>query len=299
MATEVGRPAGPLPSKIGEIGFVERATAREEMREVSLHDDPGPSDTVAATAATPSITVNAPAGGSGASTCSKRSIFSFKQAKFKGILFGTVARIIITLLLLVGAVIAWVVVIQHLDSPDPPNSAPSQQPPAPSGDTTAGATGPIPTTVFVHITFAVGVLFILLFLERGIFQARAERYNFLYPGSGAANSSNAGMGLAPWNRPSLPTYAATLAGRGTGDVEDHIIAQPPPPAYGNTRDSTLLLSNLLRNSLRSITDRRSQVSESGRGRPISYGDSEERTDAERARQVEAALARLEEGAHHH
>jgi len=49
------------------------------------------------------------------------------------------------------------------------------------------------------------------------------------------------MGFAPWNRPQLPTYAAALGFRGTGDVEDEAIARPPPPAYGNTRDSTLLL----------------------------------------------------------
>jgi len=115
------------------------------------------------------------------------------------------------------------------------------------------------------------------------------------------------MGFAPWNRPSLPTYAATLAqtGLGTGDVEDNQIAIPPPPAYGNTRGSTLLLSNFLRNSLRRSQGtagageghRMSQMSR--QDRPVSYmsHDSawEERCDAERALKLAETLAQLEEG----
>ena len=113
------------------------------------------------------------------------------------------------------------------------------------------------------------------------------------------------MGFAPWNRPSLPTYAAALAqsGLGTGDVEDNLIAIPPPPAYGNTRGSTLLLRGFLRNSLREgISDRDSQhrmsVFSQRSSRPVSYhsqdGDAAERSDAQRAIRLAETLQQLEE-----
>ncbi len=106
--------------------------------------------------------------------------------------------------------------------------------------------------------------------------------------------------------PSLPTYAAALAqsGLGTGDVEDNLIAIPPPPAYGNTRGSTLLLRGFLRNSLReAVTSRDSQhrmsVFSQRSSRPVSYhsqdGDAAERSDAARAMRLAETLQQLEEG----
>jgi len=111
------------------------------------------------------------------------------------------------------------------------------------------------------------------------------------------------MAVAPWTRPPLPTYAAALAssGVGTGDVEDVEIAQPPPPAYGQTRGSRLILAGFLRNSLRAQAheyeeDRASTTSERN-DRPISFvsldEDWEVRRDADRARRIEEALATLE------
>lgn len=126
-------------------------------------------------------------------------------------------------------------------------------------------------------------------------------------------ASNVSMGIAPWNRPSLPTYAAALTeiGVGTGDVEDNLIAIPPPPAYGNTRGSKLLLRGMLRESLIRQLNRISQQSsvsmtpsshspaspremeEGGRSRPLSYDASEEVDNAKRALDLEAALTKLE------
>jgi len=124
-----------------------------------------------------------------------------------------------------------------------------------------------------------------------------------------------GMGFAPWNRPPLPTYATALAqsGVGTGDVEDSAIAIPPPPAYGNTRGSTLLLRGFLRDSLR-VTISRGSVEADEEGhhqrpmsylstssrpeRPVSYRSQdeewEERQNAERALRLAETLERLEE-----
>ena len=111
------------------------------------------------------------------------------------------------------------------------------------------------------------------------------------------------MAFAPWNRPPLPTYAAALAqsGVGTGDVEDHLIAIPPPPAYGNTRGSTLLLANLIRASSRRSTRTASRMSQrDDNERPRSRqmdGDWElvDREEAQRALKLADALERLEAG----
>jgi hypothetical protein len=151
--------------------------------------------------------------------------------------------------------------------------------------------------------FGVALLGQLIMVERRIFRLRAERYTFLHPGevlptSRRHSSSSTSMGIAPWHRPPLPTYAATLAasGHGTGDVEDHLIAAPPPPAYGNTRGSRLILTGFLRDSLRASlrAQRRSTSSQmsSKSERPLSYVSQR---SVHREARIEETLARLEEG----
>jgi hypothetical protein len=167
---------------------------------------------------------------------------------------------------------------------------------------------------FVHVAFSIAVLTQILFLERVIFLLRAERYVHLHPGAilprtlrldrqrRGRGDDRAALAIAPWNRPPLPTYAAALreSGHGTGDVEDAAIAVPPPPAYGTTRGSTMLLSGFMSTELRAQARaaRGSQISEVSL-RPVSYlsrdGEWEERRDADRARRVEETLSRLEEG----
>jgi hypothetical protein len=136
-------------------------------------------------------------------------------------------------------------------------------------------------------------------------------------------AANPSLAFAPWNRPSLPTYAAALgeSGLGTGDVEDSIIAGagPPPPAYGKTRGSRLLLAGSMteahRNNLRMFRRESdsSQLSDAEEGRsrhlrvsavstrpsrPVSYKsvdeDWNEAVDAATARALEETLARLED-----
>ncbi|KAG8694666.1 hypothetical protein FRC11_002054, partial [Ceratobasidium sp. 423] len=82
---------------------------------------------------------------------------------------------------------------------------------------------------------------------------------------------------------------------GTGDVEDNVIAAPPPPEYGNTRGSTLLLASHFSAS-RSRPG--SASCSEGRpvqdwSRPVSYGEDEMRENIRRSLDLEAALARLE------
>lgn len=161
-------------------------------------------------------------------------------------------------------------------------------------------------SIFLHIVFAVLTLGQLLFLERRLFRLRAERYMHIHPGEMLPSArfqrrlgSDPSFAFSPWNRPPLPTYAAALAesGVGTGDVEDHLIAAPPPPAYGNTRGSTMLLQGYLRNSLRAQRPNSQESSWSPISRPVSYRSRDEQweavEDAERARRLEETLATLE------
>jgi len=91
------------------------------------------------------------------------------------------------------------------------------------------------STIFVHVAFSVVALFELVFLERNVFHIRAERYMYKHGMSPDARRDArraATLGIAPWNRPPLPTYAAALAesGHGTGDVEDNLSMSPNHPS---------------------------------------------------------------------
>jgi len=231
----------------------------------------------------------------------KKGILHFFKPRRIPTYFGlrstTLLAFVIQLLAIVGTIAGWVIAIQRLGSTNN-NGGNSPQ----NSNSMFSASS---TEIFVHVAFGIAVLGQLLFLERRIFRLRAERYSYLHPGEMLPTShrramGNTSMGLVPWNRPPLPSYAAALAqsGAGTGDVEDHLIAAPPPPAYGNTRGSTLLLAGFLRDSLRaqrpvSVRSEMSQVAD----RPLSYASHdeawEEIQDAERARRLEETLARLE------
>jgi hypothetical protein len=161
------------------------------------------------------------------------------------------------------------------------------------------------SSIFVHTAFTFMVCVEAYFIERSIFQLRVEHYAHKHPGDILPTSLRRGAlqrstSLARQRR-SLPTYGSVLASSGvrTGDVEDSMIVQLPPPAYGYTRGSRLLLTGYLRNSMRARAreggdDRAGQLSE----RPISYlsrdEEWEERLEAARARAVEEALGQLEE-----
>ncbi|THH26525.1 hypothetical protein EUX98_g7658 [Antrodiella citrinella] len=326
--------AGPLPRKPGEIGYEEAAqspqvetpaTTRPSEggslleRHPADRDSPATSPTTPASSTTPTVQVT-PTPPSEADTSSthsagKHSLMSFlkksqRLPKVGGITMNTLLRLVVHVLFLVGTIVAWAMVAKHIPPPPPDQLSIST------------------TQIFIHVVFVIAVLVQLIFFERIIFRVRAERYAYVHPGhvlptarqrAAAQDGTGTSMGLAPWNRPPLPTYAAALAaeGLGTGDVEDNIIAVPPPPAYGNTRGSTLLLAGLMPENLRAQRTReRVRGSETVRGslmsrfsrmtgttarssRPVSYRSTdsawEERMDADRALVLEETLARLEEG----
>jgi len=312
IVAEERRPqAEPLPSKRGEIGFIEGVHAQVANLELSTEaaglperhpadrdsappaEEPAPSESGHPLPPLPltSSEQNAPSSPTSISKSSSILGFLRPNKSIGGVQLITLIIFCIQLLVLGGTVVAWVFltkIFEHLFS-------------------NAGNGANLSSTIFIHVVFVIAVILQLVFLERRLFRLRAERYSHLHPGEILPRhrtiplASDTSIAFAPWNRPPLPTYAAALAqsGVGTGDVEDHLIAAPPPPAYGNTRGSTLLLQGYLRDSLRaqrppSVHSARSLVPD---GRPMSYVSSDEEweeiQDAERARRLEETLDRLE------
>lgn len=334
-AEEPPRPqAEPLPRKRGEIGFdealysvplqrgqasssstslPERHPADREYAASSELDAPPADQPPRSPSRTESTNTT--------STAGKRSIISFFKPKripaFGGLRLITLAIFFFQLALFAGTLTGWVLTIQRMQRSMGSSSASSSS----SGGNTQAVLSTTSAQIFVHVAFGLVALAEIIFVERTIFRLRAERYAFVHPGeilprsrARASEEREMAIAFAPWNRPPLPTYAAALAqsGVGTGDVEDNIIAIPPPPAYGNTRGSTLLLRGFLTDALRAQrprsngsvlswvsvrNERRSRGDE--QDRPKSYMSTdpewEARCDADRALVLEETLARLEDG----
>jgi hypothetical protein len=131
-----------------------------------------------------------------------------------GISLWSVFRLLLLLGLMAGTGVAWWYTNRRFQNAPPPS--PEQ-----------GTNYTWSSTVFVHVAFSIIAFFEFIFLERIIFRIRAERYMFKH-GMPLNTRRAAALGIAPWSRPSLPTYAAALAesGRGTGDVEDNLSVYP-------------------------------------------------------------------------
>jgi len=315
--TQVRPQAGPIPSKRGEIGYVEGV--HEQVQEPSETIDlptrhpadtrvPTPSQDLVDEPPPPPGTLRISSDDSSITDVDKNSFLRHKGLPiFMGIQSTTLVLFGVQLALLTGTVIGWVFAAIALSSNNMPNVPPPSAGPANNNSTPQNDSSA--SHIFIHVAFSVLALAQLVLIERRIYRVRAERYAFKHPGEmppsslRRGHSANASMAVAPWTRPPLPTYAAALAssGVGTGDVEDVEIAQPPPPAYGQTRGSRLILAGFLRNSLRAQAheyeeDRASTTSERN-DRPISFvsldEDWEVRRDADRARRIEEALATLE------
>jgi hypothetical protein len=222
------------------------------------------------------------------SNAKKKRILGFLQPEkvptFGGVCLTTLLAVILQTFLIFATIAVWVLAVRSKYR----NKTDSRS----------------PSPIVIHLIFAGLLLVELLLLERQVFRLRAERYNFLHPGEMLPTSRHMQIdpiiAFSPWNRPPLPTYAAALAqsGVGTGDVEDHMIAVLPPPVYGNTRGSTLILAGFMRNSLRAQRPLSEHSQPSTRDeRPLSYlsedEEWEEIQNAERAQQLEETLARLQ------
>jgi len=299
--------AEPLPSKRGEIGYVEGGHNLDQGREgmastdgITLperhpadrdHSSP-PSSLPTEPATDPPPTSSQNAQPSPPCTVTKSFSFLKPRKSFGGVQLSTLLLFAAQVLLLGGTIAAWVFATQVLKR---------------MNNKGQGLPGGQYSSVFVHVTFIIAVIGQLVFLERRLFRLRGERYSHIHPGEVLPRHRtiplhpDTAIAFAPWNRPPLPTYAAALAqsGVGTGDVEDHLIAAPPPPAYGNTRGSTLLLAGYLRESLRAQrpTSQGPVPISTPTGRPLSYVSRDDQwdeiQDADRARRLEETLDRLE------
>lgn len=296
-AEELRPEAGPLPRKRGELGYQEEIHGQSvpipEPEVASLPArHPADRDAPPAEAAAPSPPSPEPSTSSDASStnsmCKRKGLLAFFKRKkvpsFGGIRLSTLFVFLIQLCIFGGTIAAWVVCVHSVMQRASMNSASS--------------------AIFIHVVFGVAVVGQLLFLERRIFLIRAERYAYLHPGeilpSARTRLVDQSIAFSPWNRPPLPTYAAALAqsGVGTGDAEDNMIAVIPPPAYGNTRGSRLLLTGYLNDTQRAERpiSAMTQMSQQG-DRPISYMSRDDEweviQDAHRSMQLEATLASLE------
>ncbi len=328
--------AGPLPRKRGELGFQEGehdVPGQASSSSLSLPErhpadrDAPPATSLgvaqAAAAGEPPRSPSRTESTNTANSTSKRSLISFLKPKriptYAGVRLTTLAIFLFQVCLFSATITGWVLIIKRMQKSGGSSASSANDDP----DTTTPSTAVFSSTsaqIFVHVAFAIVSLAEGIFVERSVFRLRAERYAHVHPGeilpSARRAEQEVTMGLAPWNRPPLPTYAAALAqsGVGTGDVEDNIIAIPPPPAYGHTRGSTLILTGFLTEALRaqrprsdgstqSRTSARSSRSRRRGGneqdRPQSYMSTdpewEARCDADRALVLEETLARLEEG----
>jgi len=282
-----GPQADPLPSKRGEIGYIEVAepptailhsfNARDPTRHPVDRDHSSDAVTPG-----PSPQSHGPQQPSTASITKSYGILDLFKPEgppvFGGLRIFTLVIFAVQLAVLGGTVTIWVFTTRHITQ------------------TLFGHSTIIP----LHIIFVIVVLVELIFLEHLIFRLRGERYSYVHPGEILPRCRNMPrssrtFSFAPWNRPPLPTYASALSqsGVGTGDVEDHLIACLPPPAYGNTRGSTLVLTGFLRNSLGANSGR-----EFGTDRPLSNVSRDEHVDLDQAQsarewQLEETMNRLE------
>ncbi|CCO30740.1 hypothetical protein BN14_04770 [Rhizoctonia solani AG-1 IB] len=323
--TLVGRPqAEPLPTKQGELGYISPPSVplQAPNQDIGQSQSEAPVRHPADRGTSPANPDPNPVATQhpNASTTSLPS--SFKQfirtprplPTIRGVRSTTVLRVVFTTLVLIAAIVGWIVTVVRMNAWDKKGSVFTPPPPQSINSEEATTDTPPPdpldqmthsSLVFVHVAFGASVLFLLLMLERAVYRFRAERYAHLHPEEMATVTEvNGVMGLSPWNRPPLPSYAAALGVRGTGDVEDNVIAAPPPPEYGNTRGSTLLLTSHHLAGSRSQPTSTSQPSDEGRrdalgrpvqdwSRPVSYAEDEMRENLRRSLDLEAALARLE------
>jgi len=294
LGAESPRPqADPLPSKRGEIGYIEVVELPTDiLHTLNVNDLPtihsgfrnhlpqAVSDAATPPAQSEVVTCPSDQLSSTASIAKPNGLFDSQRSRaFGGLRLDTLVIFAVQLIILGGTVAAWVFASNRLAT----KMAKEKHHQTPFGQ-------PIP----MHFIFIVIILVQLVLLERLLFRLRGERYNYIHHGEILPHHRDTPRSsmimVAPWNQPPLPTYAAALSQSGvaTGDVEDHLIAISPPPAYGNTRGSTPVLSGFSRNSL---------GRESGTGRPLSYVSRDEQSDqvqnSERVRRLEETMDRLE------
>lgn len=158
-----------------------------------------------------------------------------------GICNNTISRICYLVLIVGVLAAAWVLSVRAIEMSPDPNQNGEQEGPGSS----------LSSTVFIHIVFAISTLALLITLYQTVLQVLAERRAFAHPhdvlpryNTYEADSDN----YAPLRTRMRPLWlSGTLReGRTAPAVDADVPAMvgPPPPAYGRTRGSTLLLKGL-------------------------------------------------------
>ena len=275
--------AGPLPLKRGEIGYVEDAP-REREAEAANTDvlprrhhpaDRGLSPLIpAATERAPRPTQTPDDIANDATSTRSLIKLTFLNRQdisscyWHGIHLPSFLSLAALVLLFIGTIAIWILIALLALKPKGAAKSSLDMP-----------------TILVYVVFVIVVCAEALLIERSLLRMRAERFAHKHSGEAlptslqrTASMQSTVLPVAPWHRPPLPTYATVLANSGTrtGDAEDSEIVQLPPPAYGNIRDSRLLLTGFLRSSLQAQAreaeaDREGRLSE----RPISYSSRDD------------------------
>ncbi|KAJ7801362.1 hypothetical protein B0H14DRAFT_3155580 [Mycena olivaceomarginata] len=199
-------------------------------------------------------------------------------------------------ILIAGTIAGWYFPVSRLSktkSPADPTSNTTSNTTSGDGQPSQQTLGNTSTAIFIHVVFSVVTLVQGLFIERHIFRLRAERYSYLHPGEILPSTRRRAMmdtslGFSPWNRPPLPTYARRFGPEQRRHRRCRRLPYrcAPPPAYGNTRGSTFLLSGFLHESLRAqkpVFSTQTTASQNTSntpmrehsGRPISYRSVDE------------------------
>src|SRR6266478_3321126 len=165
LTQEVMRQAGPMPSKRGEIVFVEGV--HEQVQEPSQTDDqaplptrhpadtrvPSPIQDPANEAPSPSGTFTTPSDGSSITGADKRSFLKHKRLPiFMGIHTTTLLLLGAQLALFTGTVIGWVfaaIVLSRNGTPNVPSPGPANKKNMPTPQDNSGT-----SQIFVHVSFA-------------------------------------------------------------------------------------------------------------------------------------------------
>jgi hypothetical protein len=188
LAEESGPQAGPLPSKRGEIGFIEGVHTQPPPSDQPVDQDTlparHPADRPPQLPSSDEAEAPLPSGSSPVSSDSSSTNTVDKYpCRWRNKLPEFMGIHSMTFLLIFVQLVALCRNYRRMDLRCHGIGWPAQCPPPPSP---AGAQNLPPpdhsSNIFVNVAFAVVVIAQLIFLERRVYRVRAERYAFKHPG---------------------------------------------------------------------------------------------------------------------
>ncbi|KAG9009556.1 hypothetical protein FRB94_011973 [Tulasnella sp. JGI-2019a] len=159
-----------------------------------------------------------------------------------GICNDTFFRLLFTVFAIGVVAMAWTLSIIAVQKLAKPSESVAEEDPS----------NPVSPTVYIHVVFVITTLALLLTLKHNVVQARDERQAYAHPQEVLPryNTYEEGDAYAPLQTQMRPLWlAGTLRDGRRGSASDADAGVPgtvgpPPPAYGRTRGSTLLLRGM-------------------------------------------------------